>query len=90
LITGTSLGLLYGLVASGYSLIWSTMSLLHFAQGELVTVGAFLALTLVGVPALGGQPVLVILLVAVGVALVGMTIERSVYQIGRASCRERV
>jgi branched-chain amino acid transport system permease protein len=80
LISGVCLGLLFGLVAIGYSLIWSTMTLLHFAHGEFVTAGAFAALTLVGLRGLSGWPVAVMVLVAIGVGCLGLVVERSAYR----------
>jgi branched-chain amino acid transport system permease protein len=80
LVSGACLGLLFGLVAIGYSLIWSTMTLLHFAHGEFVTMGAFAALTLVGLRSLAGWPLAVMALVALGVGCVGVLVERSAYR----------
>ncbi len=80
LISGGCLGLLLGLVAMGYSLIWSTMTLLHFAPGEFVTVGAFTALTLVGLRSLSGLSWAVIILVALAVGCLGLVVERSAYR----------
>jgi branched-chain amino acid transport system permease protein len=80
LVSGVCLGLLFGLVAIGYSLIWSTMTLLHFAHGEFVTVGAFAALTLVGLRSLSGWPLAVMALVALGVGCLGILVERSAYR----------
>lgn len=48
LIIGITFGLIYGLVAIGYSLIWQSMGLAHFAQGDLLMVGGFIAITLIG------------------------------------------
>ena len=47
LIIGITFGLIYGLVAIGYSLIWQSMGLVHFAQGDLLLVGGFVAITLI-------------------------------------------
>jgi len=49
IIIGVITGLIYGLVAIGYSLIWQSMSLLHFAQGGLLMLGGFLGITLISV-----------------------------------------
>lgn len=91
LVSGMCLGLLLGLVALGYSLIWSTMNLLHFAHGEFVTVGAFAALTLVGLGGLSGWPVAVMALVALSVGCLGVFVERSAYRpIPRHSFSSRI
>ena len=47
-VSGLVLGCIYGLVALGYSLIYKASGLMSFAQGDLMTVGAYLGLTLYG------------------------------------------
>ena len=78
IIIGRTVGLVYGLVAIGYSLIWQSMSLVHFAQGEVLMVGGFLGITLIS----GGitNPVLVILCVFVLMMLLGGLIQRIAYR----------
>ncbi|MCI0343922.1 MAG: branched-chain amino acid ABC transporter permease, partial [Chloroflexi bacterium] len=44
--SGIALGSVYALVALGFSMTWVTTKTLNFAQGELVMVGAFVALVL--------------------------------------------
>lgn len=46
LINGLSLGFLYGLAALGFVMIFKSSSVLNFAHGELMAVGAFLFLVL--------------------------------------------
>lgn len=46
LINGLIAGSIYALVASGFSLIYSTNRFIHFAHGAVVTVGAYFLLTL--------------------------------------------
>ncbi|MGI6004330.1 MAG: branched-chain amino acid ABC transporter permease [Christensenellales bacterium] len=55
-ISGIAQGVLYALIALGYSIIYSTMKMGHFAQGEFYMFGAFAGFQ-VGV--LWGLPVLV-------------------------------
>jgi len=43
LLTGMAMGAIYALVALGYTLIWNAVSVVNFAQGDLVMVGAFVA-----------------------------------------------
>ena len=45
LISGLVIGSVYGLIALGYSLIYKASGLMTFAQGDLLTVGAFLGVT---------------------------------------------
>ena len=81
LINGVSLGLLYGLIATGYSMIWSTASILHFAHGQFVMLGGFIALSLIRWHggALANQPVFVLLMVATGVGAFGLFVQRYAY-----------
>lgn len=43
IISGLVLGSLYALMASGLSLVWTTLGIFNFAHGVLMAVGAFLA-----------------------------------------------
>ncbi len=91
LVVGASIGLLYGLVASGYALLWSTMSLLHFAHGEFVTLGAFVGLTVVGVTDVGRWPLAVLGAVGLVVGIFGILVERGIYsRIPRHSFTTRI
>jgi branched-chain amino acid transport system permease protein len=45
LVSGLVLGCLYGIVAIGYSLIYKASGLVSFAQGDLMTVGAYFGIT---------------------------------------------
>ncbi len=52
-INGLAMGLLYALPALGISLIWNASGLFNFAQGDLLTFGAYIMLSLfskVGLP----------------------------------------
>lgn len=42
-ISGLAMGAVYALVALGYTLIWNAVSVVNFAQGDLVMLGAFIA-----------------------------------------------
>lgn len=42
-LAGLAMGAVYGLVALGYTLIWNAVSVVNFAQGDLVMLGAFIA-----------------------------------------------
>ena len=44
LITGLSIGAIYGLIAFSISIIYAGLNLVHFAQGEIFAMGAFFAL----------------------------------------------
>lgn len=45
LVSGLLLGSLYALMASGLSLIWTTLGVFNFAHGALMTLGAYIAWT---------------------------------------------
>jgi branched-chain amino acid transport system permease protein len=48
LITGLSNGMIIALIALGYTMVYGIVELINFAHGDLFMLGAFLALTLVG------------------------------------------
>lgn len=74
LITGITVGSIYGLVGLGFVLIYKSSKIFNFAQGELVMVGAFLCWSFLE---LFHLPVLLGLLLAFGVAgVVGYSFER--------------
>ena len=78
IIFGVTIGVVYGIVALGISLIYSGLDIVHFAHGEMYMFGAFFGLVLahtIGLPyplALLGAMVLT--------ALLGMAIERTFYR----------
>ncbi|GKX34170.1 MAG: branched-chain amino acid ABC transporter permease [Rhizobiaceae bacterium MnEN-MB40S] len=74
LVSGLVLGSLYALMASGLSVVWTTLGVFNFAHGALMMIGAFFAWTLVepvGLPLPVG-----ILCGALGAAAIGIVIER--------------
>ncbi len=81
---GLLLGSIYALVALGYTMVYGILGLINFAHGDLVMVGALVALSVVA--ALGGSvPVAVLLLLATGAAIVvcvalGLLMERAAYR----------
>ncbi len=85
LINGLVLGSIYALVALGYTMVYGILGLINFAHGDIVMVGALVALTVVGLLAGSGLPAPVILLIAFAAAVLvcvplGMTIERVAYR----------
>jgi branched-chain amino acid transport system permease protein len=76
LISGTSQGCIYGLIAIGFVLIYKATETVNFAQGELMMLGAFVGL---GAVTFLGLPYWAALLLAVVVlALLGLATERLV------------
>jgi len=86
LLTSLSIGSLYALIALGYTLVYGVLRFINFAHSDVVTLGAWLSVTLAG--ALGwagtGSPAfaLPIILVAsmIACAIVGVTIEALAYR----------
>lgn len=77
LIIGVSVGALYGLLALSVSLIYASLDIVHFAQGEIFTLGAFLGWVIYskGLPLFAA-----ILLAAGGTAAFAIFVQRVVYQ----------
>ena len=74
LINGVSLGLLYALAALGFVMIFKSSSVLNFAHGELLAIGAFLFLVL---SAWAKLPIIVAFaLTLIGSFALGFLIER--------------
>ena len=84
LINGLTVGSIYALVALGYTMVYGILGLINFAHGDVVMIGAMVALTvaskLVGV--LPGPLVLLISLAVAAIAcmVLGFTIERVAYR----------
>ncbi|WVN41480.1 branched-chain amino acid ABC transporter permease [beta proteobacterium MWH-UniP1] len=87
LINGLVLGSVYALVALGYTMVYGILQLINFAHGEVLMVGAMVALTVLGL--LGtfvpGLPLVIQLLIATLVAipvcmLLSAAIERIAYR----------
>lgn len=73
---GVALGAVYGLVALGFVVVYKASSVINFAQGSLMLVGAYLAFT---ASVTGGLPFWLGVAVAVaGGALLGLAVERLV------------
>jgi len=76
LVGALVIGSVYGLIALGYSLIYSASGLMTFMQGELLMLGAFLGLTFYRY---AGLPFIVSLLLTMAIMyLVGLLVEKLV------------
>src|SRR3954467_8687 len=54
LINGVTLGMIYGLIAVGYTMVYGIIGMINFAHGDIFMIGAFLSLIgLLGLAALG-------------------------------------
>jgi branched-chain amino acid transport system permease protein len=81
-MNGLMLGMMYALVAVGFTLFFGVLDVIKFSHGDVLTVGAFTALaTYVGLQnlGLGSGPVLLAMLAAatLAMALLGMVIARA-------------
>jgi branched-chain amino acid transport system permease protein len=76
LISGVAQGCIYGLIALGFVLIYKATETVSFAQGELMMLGAFLALALLTV--LGFPFWLTIPATMLAMGLFGLAVERLV------------
>jgi branched-chain amino acid transport system permease protein len=85
IINGLVLGSIYALVALGYTMVYGIMGLINFAHGEVVMIGALVALGVVKLLANSGLPGVVVVLIGLLVAAlvcmaVGFAIERVAYR----------
>ncbi len=76
LITGLGQGCLYGLIALGFVLIYKATEIVNFAQGDLLMVGAFFAVTFIGI--LGLPYWLGFLLAVLSMAVFGYLLDKFV------------
>jgi branched-chain amino acid transport system permease protein len=79
LINGLVLGSIYALVALGYTMVYGILGLINFAHGDIVMVGALVALSVAQALAGSGMPVAVILVFSAAAAIlvcvaIGVTI----------------
>jgi branched-subunit amino acid ABC-type transport system permease component len=47
LINGLTLGLIYALIAVGYTMVYGVIQLINFAHGEIYMLGAFFCVTFI-------------------------------------------
>ena len=85
LINGVVLGSIYSLVALGYTMVYGILELINFAHGEILMIGAMVALTVTQMLAGSGLPGPLIVLAGLAVAIpvcmaVAFTIERVAYR----------
>jgi branched-chain amino acid transport system permease protein len=93
LINGISLGMIYGLIAVGYTMVYGIIGMINFAHGDVFMMGAFIALIAITLLTTGGMldgPAGILLALAVSMAftaLYGWTVERVAYRPLRGSFR---
>jgi branched-chain amino acid transport system permease protein len=93
LINGVSLGMIYGLIAVGYTMVYGIIGMINFAHGDIFMIGAFvslIALLLLSVGAGMEGPAALLLVLAIAMAITalhGWTVERVAYRPLRGSFR---
>jgi len=93
LINGISLGMIYGLIAVGYTMVYGIIGMINFAHGDIFMIGAFvslIALLLLGAGMGLEGPAALLLVLAISMAitaLYGWTVERVAYRPLRGSFR---
>ena len=85
IINGLVLGSIYALVALGYTMVYGIMGLINFAHGEVVMIGAMVALSTIKLLLNSGLPIFIVIVIGLVAAvvvcmLVGYTIERVAYR----------
>ncbi|AET88396.1 MULTISPECIES: branched-chain amino acid ABC transporter permease [Caballeronia] len=87
IINGLVLGSVYAIIALGYTMVYGILGIINFAHGDVLMVGAMVALSAIGVmqnhaPGLPGPIMLTIALIVAAIvcALVGYTIEKVAYR----------
>ena len=93
LINGLTIGMIYSLIALGYTMVYGIISLINFAHGEIFITGAFLGLVVFSLfPSIAQGNSVFALVLAFGAAmagcgLLGVAIERIAYRPLRKSPR---
>ena len=78
IIFGVTIGVVYGMVAMGISLIYSGLDIVHFAHGEIYMFGAFFGLVMAKDMSIPYPAALIGAMILAG--LMGMLIERVFYR----------
>lgn len=78
LVSGVVLGSLYAIMASGLSLIWTTLGIFNFAHGVFMALGAYVAWTLSDAAGLGLWLAAAIAFAVAAVCALGILVERLV------------
>ena len=78
LINGLSLGSVYAIIALGYTMVYGIAKMLNFAHGDIIMVGAYVAL--LSMTQAGMPPAAAVLAAAVVCTVLGVVIERIAYK----------
>ena len=90
LVIGVADGAIFALIALGYTMVYGIIELINFAHGDIFTLGAFLAIPVLGLfgitdtvpftPAIAGILVATAVIVMILNGLINITIERIAYR----------
>ena len=92
-INGVTLGMIYGLIAIGYTMVYGIIGMINFAHGEIYMIGAFLAVlgfTMLGMSGVTWVPLALVMVLLVAIlftATYGWAVERVAYRPLRGSQR---
>ncbi len=93
LINGITLGMIYGLIAIGYTMVYGIIGMINFAHGELFMIAAFISIIsflVLGLAGIGWVPVALLIVLAATMLLTsvyGWALERVAYRPLRHSPR---
>ena len=91
LVNGITLGMIYGLIAVGYTMVYGIIGMINFAHGDVFMVGAFIGIivltALSGVTSVPLGLLAALILSAALCGLYGFSIERVAYRPLRGSFR---
>jgi len=84
IVNGLLLGSIYALVALGYTMVYGILGLINFAHGDIVMVGAMVALSVIAALSTS-LPVVIVLVIATAAAIavcvvLGLVMERGAYR----------
>lgn len=83
LITGISVGSIYAIIALGYTMVYGIAKMLNFAHGDVIMIGAYVALFAAGSQAM--PPLFAVLLAMLVCLILGVVIEFLAYRPLRGS-----
>ncbi len=93
LINGLTLGMIYGLIAIGYTMVYGIIGMINFAHGEIFMIGAFVSIItflLLGTLGVSWIPLALLIVLVVTMAMTavyGWSLERIAYRPLRQSPR---
>lgn len=85
LINGLHVGIIYALIALGYTMVYGIVKLINFAHGDIIMIGAYTAV--ITLSTLGWSAPVALLAAITICVLFGITIERVAYKPLRSSPR---